>query len=34
MWHTFQAVSQQLNDQSLWNSLCSKIEGSYYDSWP
>ena len=30
----FQAVSQQLDTRSLWNSLRGKIKGSYYDSWP
>ena len=30
----FQAASQQLDTRLLWNSLHSKIEGSYFDSWP
>ena len=30
----FQAASQQLDTWLLWNSLRSKIEGSYFDSWP
>jgi len=30
----FQAASQQLDTWLLWNSLRSKVEGSYFDSWP
>jgi len=33
MQHVFQAVSQQLDTRSLWNSFRGKIKGSYCDSW-
>ena len=29
--HAFEVVSQQLDDQPYWNSLCNKVHGSYYD---
>ena len=31
MQHAFQAVSRQLDDRPLLNSLCGIGEGSYYD---
>jgi len=34
MQRVFQAVSQQPDNRSLWNSLCGKIDGSCHDSWP
>jgi len=30
--HVFQ-ISWQLDGQSLWNSLCGKVEGSCCDFW-
>ena len=29
----FQIISQQPDDGLLWNLLCGKVKGSYFDFW-
>jgi len=33
MQHLFEAVSWQLDKWLLWNLLCGKVKGNYYDFW-